>query len=230
MNYLSTQAIILTRTNYGEADRIITLITPEYGKLTLMARGVRRVKSKLAGGVELFSVSQISFIRGRGEIGTLISTRLIRHYGRIVSNIERTILGYDLIKQLHRITEDQPEREYFDLLQQLFVALDEPAISLDLIKTWFAMQLVKLGGHAPNVRTSAPGQALEAAGSYNFDVDAMTFVPHTSGRYQANHVKLLRLALSVSSPLKLANVQVSDDVLSSCEILVQIMLRTHLRI
>ncbi len=230
MNQLNTQAIILTRTNYGEADRILTLITPEHGKLTLMARGVRRVKSKLAGGVELFSVSNISFIRGRGEIGTLISTRLVQHYGRIVSDIGRTMLGYDLIKQLHRITEDQPEHEYFDLLVQLFTALDEPDLSLDIVRLWFAMQLVKLGGHAPNVRTSALGQALVAVGRYNFDVDAMTFVPHTSGRYQANNVKLLRLALSVSSPLKLANVQVSGDVLSSSEALAQIMLRTHLRI
>lgn len=45
-----TDAIILTRTDYGEADRIITLLTPGHGKLRLIAKGVRRIRSKLAGG------------------------------------------------------------------------------------------------------------------------------------------------------------------------------------
>ena len=57
MKQLVTEVIILARTDYGEADRILTVLSPEYGKLRLLAKGVRRVKSKLAGGIELFSVS-----------------------------------------------------------------------------------------------------------------------------------------------------------------------------
>ena len=120
MNQLTTQGIILSRTDFGEADKIITLLTPDHGKLRLMARGVRRAKSKLAGGVELFSVSDITYIKGRGEIGTLISARLITHYGRIVRDVTRTMLGYELIKQLNKVTEDEPEAEYFTLLEQTF--------------------------------------------------------------------------------------------------------------
>ena len=56
MNQLVTDGIVLSRVNYGEADRIIKLLTPEAGKLSLMARGVRKPKSKLAGGIELFSI------------------------------------------------------------------------------------------------------------------------------------------------------------------------------
>ena len=53
-----TQAIVLRRTNFGEADRILTLLTP-LGQRGAMARGVRREKSKLAGGIELFGVSDV---------------------------------------------------------------------------------------------------------------------------------------------------------------------------
>src|SRR5205085_581911 len=120
-----SSGIVLSRTNYGEADRILTLLTPDHGKLRLMARGVRKVKSKLAGGIELFSVSDITFIRGRGEMGTLISTRLVKHYGKIVQHIDRVQLGYELIKLLNTATEDRPEADYFELLQQAFAALDE---------------------------------------------------------------------------------------------------------
>src|SRR5215467_6436426 len=102
MNQLNTSSIILARTDFGEADRILTLLTPDYGKLRLMAKGVRRVKSKLAGGIELFSVSDISLMRGRGDIGTLVSSRLVVHYRHIVEDIDRTMLGYELTRQLNR--------------------------------------------------------------------------------------------------------------------------------
>jgi DNA repair protein RecO (recombination protein O) len=73
MQQLQTRGIILSRTDFGEADRILTVLTPQQGKLRLMAKGVRKIKSKLAGGIELFSVSDITYIRGKGELGTLIS-------------------------------------------------------------------------------------------------------------------------------------------------------------
>ena len=55
---LRTKAIVLRRTDYGEADRILQLLTPS-GKRSVIARGVRKEKSKLAGGIELFSVSDV---------------------------------------------------------------------------------------------------------------------------------------------------------------------------
>src|SRR5665213_4492942 len=124
MKQIITKGIVLSRTDYGEADRILTLLTPDQGKLRLMARGVRRMKSKLAGGIELFSVSDITFIRGRGEIGTLVSTRLRTYYRNIVQDIERVQLGYELIKSLNKATEDAPEVDYFELMERSFAALD----------------------------------------------------------------------------------------------------------
>ena len=104
-NQRRTQCIVLLRVDYGEADRIVTVLTPDVGKLTLMAKGVRKVKSKLAGGIELFSTSEITYLPGRGSIATLVSTRLDTHYGTIVSDINRTMLGYELIKLLDKTTE-----------------------------------------------------------------------------------------------------------------------------
>ena len=48
---LRTDAIVLRRTNYGEADRILQVITPSSGRLSVMARSVRKEKSRLAGGI-----------------------------------------------------------------------------------------------------------------------------------------------------------------------------------
>jgi len=132
MKHFTTQAIILSRTDFDEAARIITFLTPGHGKVRGLARGVRRQKSKLAGGLELFSVSEISFLAGRGDIYTITSTRLVKHYGNIVKDLGRTNAAYDFIKQLNKNTEDHPEAAYFELLQQAFEALDQD-INLDLI-------------------------------------------------------------------------------------------------
>ena len=166
MNQLNTTAIVLSRTEYGEADRILTLLTPDHGKLRLMAKGVRRVKSKLAGGIELFSVSNITFAKGRGDIGTLVSARLLQHYGNIVANLERTMLGYELIKQLNKITEDDTEPAYFEVLHQAFAALDDATVPVGLIRMWFSMQLLRLNGHEPNANRHAGKQAGRCANLY----------------------------------------------------------------
>lgn len=207
-----SDAIILTRTDYGEADRIITLLTPDHGKLRLIAKGVRRVKSKLAGGIELFSVTNITFLRGRGDIGTLISARLQTHYGHIVQHLDRTMYGYDLIKQLHKATEDEPEPDYFHLLQQAFVALDDPTINLDLIKLWFNAQLLRLAGRTPNLQTEPDGTKLTTGQTYEFSFEDSAFIARPDGVYHADDIKFLRVVFGGNSPLVLSKVVGTDNL------------------
>ena len=214
MKQLVTTGIVLSRTDFGEADRILTLLTPEHGKLRLVAKGVRHVKSKLAGGIELFSVSHITFIRGRGEIGTLISSRLDKHYANIVKDIERTMLGYELLKQLDRATEDEPEPAYFRLLQRAFAALDDTQIAAELIRLWFAAQLTRLGGRSPNLQTDTTGAKLIAASRYNFDFERMTFTPVAHGRFTAAHIKFLRLLFGDIVPGTLRRVTGATELLA----------------
>ena len=75
MNKVISESIVLSRINYGDNDRIVTVITRDQGKIRLIAKGSRKLKSKLAAGIELFSVSEISFIKGKGDIDTLVSSR-----------------------------------------------------------------------------------------------------------------------------------------------------------
>lgn len=221
MKQLSTQAVVLRRTEYGEADRILTVLTPDHGKLSLMAKGVRRIKSKLAGGIELFSVSDITYIPGRGEIGTLISSRLFRHYGSIVNDVNRTMLGYDLIKQLHKATEDQPEPEYFELITQAFAALDDPAIDLRLVRLWFLMQLLRLDGHSPNLQTDTAGDRLEAGQQYSFSFDDMAFARRTDGPYGTDNIKFLRVGFAGNSPAVMQKITGIEQQLGAAEPLIQ---------
>lgn len=230
MKQLVTPAIILQRTDYGEADRILTLLTPTYGKLSLLAKGVRRIKSKLAGGIELFSVSEITFIKGRGEVGTLVSTRLLTYYGGIVGNLDRTMLGYELIKQLHKATEDEPEDAYFNLLHEAFAALDDPALPIAIVRLWFSAALLRLAGHSPNLQTDTEGQKLSADKKYRFDSEQMTFaLDPAHAPFSAAHIKFLRLVFNGYAAPALAKVQGGEALTTKCLPLVEAMRMTYIR-
>ena len=230
MKQFVTTGIVLSRTDYGEADRILTVLTPDHGKLRLMARGVRKIKSKLAGGIELFSTCHITYIEGKREIGTLISTRLIKYYGNIVKDIERVQVGYELIKLLNKVTEDHPEADYFKLLDQSFRALDEAKINLELIRVWFQAQLLRQAGHAPNLQSDTAGDKLDPKATYNFDFEAMTFISHNPGKFRADHIKTLRLLFSNHPPEALSRIDGLTSLLNDLSPLVRTMLTSYIRV
>ena len=228
MNHKKTIAIVLKRIDYGEADRIVTVLTPDAGKLSLMAKGARRVKSKLAGGIELLSTSEINYIAGKGSLDTLVSSRLIRHYGLIVQNIDRTMLAYELIKLLDKVTEDQPETAYYELLEQTFFVLDDQTVSVDFIRVWFSAQLLRLAGHTPNLLTDTTGVKLSAAKRYEFDYDATALNLRDGGTFGVNEIKYLRLLFSANRANTLVSVQGGDQLAPRCAPLVQTLRQLHL--
>ncbi len=226
--FIST-GIVLSRINFGEADRIVTMLSPDFGKLHLIAKGVRRERSKLAGGIELFSISTITFIKGRKDIDTLISTRLIKHYRNIVSDLNRVQLGYDLIKLLNKATEDSLSADYFELLKNAFQALDS-SISEKLISIWFYAQLLRLDGHSPNLLTDLNGKKLEIGHNFHFNIEKVSFVPQLDGEIKTDHIKFLRLIFSDNQPSVLQKVRNSDQLMTGCTIIVQTMLDTFVRV
>src|SRR3954469_2246628 len=114
MTTIRTRAIVLRRTNYGEADRILQLLTPE-GKRSVMAKGVRREKSRLAGGIELFAISDIVITQGKGDLGILTSARLVQFYRHIMEDYDTMQFAYEVIKQVTRASEMVDEPEWYDV-------------------------------------------------------------------------------------------------------------------
>ncbi len=226
MKHEQVLGIVLGRLNYGEADRIITILTDTQGKITVMARGVRKEKSKLAGGIELFSISHISFIPGKRDMGTLVSTRLKKHYKHIVTDLQRTQLAYQTLKTIDKVTEENCESEYFTLLEQTLAALDDQTIANDIIEAWFTMRLLKLLGHEPNLSTDSAGKKLKAGQVYNFDFEHMAFFARNGGPYADRHIKLLRL-LQTHLPQRIADINGTEKLLTDLLGLVRPVLQQY---
>src|SRR3982751_6364925 len=147
MRPFSTEAIILRRTNYGEADRILSLLTPERGKLSAIAKGVRKPKSKLAGGLELFAVCDVTCMQGRGDMALVTSARMRQFFGNILKDYDRMQLGYECVKQINKATETVSEPEFYELLRVSLAALDDLSIDWRLVEICFRLQMQGLLGH-----------------------------------------------------------------------------------
>lgn len=211
-----TQGIILSRVSYQEADRILTILSSDEGKLRVIAKGVRKERSKLAGGVELFSINELSFLRGRGEVGTLVSSRLVKYFEDIVKDVDRTMYGYDFLKLINKVTEDNSGREYFDLTWQVLQALNHPEISLPIVKLWADSRLLAAAGYSPNLQTDTNDNKLVAENRYDFEIAEMAFVSRLDGLYSSSHIKLLRLALT-QEPRKLSFLEGLDRYETACQ-------------
>jgi DNA repair protein RecO (recombination protein O) len=210
-----TEAIILRRTNYGEADRILNLLTPERGKISAIAKGVRRARSKLAGGLELFATSDVTILQGKRDMGTVSSARLIKFYGGILKDYDRMQLAYELVKMINRAAETVSEPEFYYLLRDSLAYLNELSVDYLVVELWFRLRLAAALGVGLNLATTSNGQALQADQRYNFDFGDMVFAPHPSGRFGAAHIKFLRLA-NAKDPAVLRQVSGVDKVLDDC--------------
>lgn len=187
-----TKAIVLRRTNYGEADRIVQFLTPE-GRYSAMVKGARREKSKLAGGIELFTVSDVVLRKGRGDLMTLTSASLVYFYQSILADYDRLQFGYEAIALVGKVSESVDEPEWFAVLFEVFKALDAMSVPLELTKTWFYVHYAALLGVQLNVQRDAAGEKLQADKRYMYDVGERSLREAPDGPVTAEHIKLLRL-------------------------------------
>ena len=205
MRDLKTKAIVLKRTDYGEADRILQVLTPE-GKFSVMAKGVRRSKSKLAGGVELFSVSEVVIHEGKGELGILTSAKLLEHYDAFVGDLELLDLGGRLMREASRRSEQVESPEFFNVLRQSLQAAQKHAATgaserfRELLWAWASMNMLAASGEEINLKFDTSGNRLSADERYVWDVESAALAPHPSGRVSADHIKMMRVM--ASTPLE----------------------------
>jgi DNA repair protein RecO (recombination protein O) len=192
MKSTRTRAIVLRRTNYGEADRIIQLLTPT-GKHSIMAKGIRREKSRLAGGIELFAICDVVIGEGRGDLGILTSARLVQFYGHIMQDYDRMQFAYVTIKLITKASEMVDEPEWYDILSEVLMGLDAHSIPLALVQTWFYLHYAGLLGHEINLDRDIDSEKLSPEQNYRYDEMEQGLRKQETGELGSEHIKLLRL-------------------------------------
>jgi DNA repair protein RecO len=203
-DFIKAQAIVLRRTNYGEADRIVTYLTNEKGKITAIAKGVRKQKSKLVAAVQPFCTIDVVLLKGKSALHTVVSAR-IRHAYIIEGDIDLVQTAYRCIELVDRATEDLYEESYFELLDQCLQALMKKKVSLDMVIAWFNLRLLRISGHSLELSVDCSGKKLTQDAFYTYDSEHHLLMGSGQGM-DATGIKLLRVLSDIDNVNKLANI------------------------
>jgi len=149
-NY-QTEAIIIKKTKLGEADRILALYTPHLGKIQVVAKGVRRPRSKLSGHLELLTHSLVSLARGR-NLDTVTGSQTINSFLPLKSDLWLTSCALYVTELVNQFTADHVEN--YPLFQVLRETLTElcRANNRELTLRYFEIHLLNEVGYRPQLQ------------------------------------------------------------------------------
>jgi DNA repair protein RecO (recombination protein O) len=147
-----TEGIVLRRQNLGEADRLTTIYTLHYGKLRLVAKGVRKIRSRKAGHLEPFTRVALLIARGR-ELDIISQAETIEDFPVLQGDLER--LGYAsyLMELLDRFTLEEGEENppQYRLLLDSFKRLSNLDANPSAVILYFELRLFDIVGYRPEL-------------------------------------------------------------------------------
>lgn len=162
-----TEAIVIRRVNLGETDRILTLLTKDRGKLSVIAKGARRIKSSMQGAAELCSYSSFQLALGTNlDVVTQVELKnaFLGLRGSL-DRVSRALYALELCSEF--LEEKQPQQNLFLLLLSALYVL-ESATPLDWIIGGFEVQAMAVLGYAPQVQFCAACGKAPAPGPLRF--------------------------------------------------------------
>lgn len=240
----STEAVVLRRTDFGEADRILTLFTPSYGKVRVIAKGARRTTSRLAGHLEPFARTQLLLASGRVlDIVTQAEAR--ERLDQLRDDLWHATGAWYVAELVDRFLEDaDPQPRLYRLFTATLRLLDDAAGVRDSdtgeaarMQSWLALRYFELHlldelGYRPALHTCAgcdmPLRPEE--NGYNAEMGG-TLCPSCS-RYAQRRIslralKVLRL-LQTTEWDALPRLRLDDETQTELDSILQSTLRFHL--
>ena len=153
-----TAALVIGASNWGEADKIVTFLTPQHGQVRAMAFGCRRPRNHTAAAMQMFNLLEVTLSPGQ-KLDTVRRATLARSYRRIGENLDAMAYGAfiaELVREL--MPEGEPAPREFELLEQIFAALEERNPRVTAVAA--AWQFLRLAGLWPSW---ADGQGISSA-------------------------------------------------------------------
>jgi DNA repair protein RecO (recombination protein O) len=147
MPVYKAEGIVLRRTNLGEADRIVTLFTREYGRVNAVAKGARKPKSRFAGRLELFTHLRALLAQGR-TLDVVSQVEVIDPFAPVRADLARMSAASFAAEITDRAMPDRdPQPAVFNALRQALRVIASG--DADLGRDWYAAQVLALSGYGP---------------------------------------------------------------------------------
>jgi DNA repair protein RecO (recombination protein O) len=154
MPLYKAEGIVLRRQPLGEADRVVTLLTREYGKLRAAARGVRRTTSRLGARVEPFTRGRFLLAKGK-SLDVITQVDVAEAFGGLRAGLHRTAYASFVAELVDRFLPERDRHEtVFTLLAATLAALAEAdEEDAELLALWFALRLAAELGYRPETES-----------------------------------------------------------------------------
>jgi DNA repair protein RecO (recombination protein O) len=174
MGMLSTPAVLIRRTDYGDYDLILKFFSLESGALTAIAKSAKKSTKRFAGILELFSMLNIVVSRRKGRgMPVLQEASLENPLSSIRASIEKTAYASYWAELIQGWMEEwEPQPQIFHLLCHVLMGLHSDSGEAAALSILFQMQMLRLAGFRPNLRRcSHCGAELSLAGTGRFALD-----------------------------------------------------------
>lgn len=153
--YVKTEGVILAHRNFGEADRILTIYTRDSGKITCLAKGVRRPRSRKAGHVELGNWCKIFIARGK-NLDLLTEVEAKRAFGIADFSESKANKIYHFLELVDRLTAQQQKNQNVFILLVQFLKKIAEGRDFNLISSIFKVKLLSQLGFFSAKSTGDP--------------------------------------------------------------------------
>lgn len=164
------EAVIIRRSDFGEADRLLTLMTPQ-GKRRVVAKGARKTTSRLAGHIELFTHATMLLAVGR-NLDIVTQSTITHRFDNMRADLSRISAAYYAAELVDRLIEEEDEnRPVFNLFVSTLTALDTTP-NVDLVLRFFELHLLGFVGYRPHLYHCANCQEMLTEEANRFSPDA----------------------------------------------------------
>ena len=151
MQHVTVKGLVIRETDFGEADRFLTVLTEELGKIEVLCRGIRRKRGSLANAVRLFCYSELTLYVS-GKRYTLNDAAVEMSFWSITSDIEKYALCCYLAELAGIVSEENTEsRELLPMLLRALYALDQQNRPVQIVKSAFELRLASMLGFTPDL-------------------------------------------------------------------------------
>ena len=149
--YLTTTGLVLRVTDYNDRDALLTLLTPEYGKLTVKARGLRRKNSPLVAPCQLLAYGEFTLFEYRGQY-TVNEAHSLELFTPLRRDLVQLSLGTYFAQVAEVVSqEDLPNPEVLSLVLNCLHGLSRMKLPESMVKSVFELRIACLAGYQPDL-------------------------------------------------------------------------------
>jgi DNA repair protein RecO (recombination protein O) len=148
MNSFNTKAFVLKSINFGDADKIFTILSEDKGKISVSAKGVRKITSRRRGSLDTLNLVNLKVYDNGKGFNTIQEAAVVNSFGEIKKNIERTFSGYYLSEMISKnLQEDNQSKTIFDLFHKSLKMLSNIRVPNKVAVSYFEINFMKLMGY-----------------------------------------------------------------------------------